>query len=290
MNEPAQSQPQSQEQGAAQPSQQSQGQQSSFTVPEAFADKEWAKNIKSPDDLWNQFSNAQSLLGKRPAGAPLPDAPDEEWERFYTAAGRPESPDKYQLSDIEGLPEGVDLSPYKQKASAILHAAGLNPKQADKVWKQYIQSELEAVNEAGAKSKESQAALDAEFDKYTKEVFGENADAEMQQAVSFANSIVPESVRGVAAGLADNPKALAYVAAIAKGAQKQIADIKKQYGAEDALNSGGQSSGFDIESTRKELAVLRTSAAAKDFLHGDHKQTMDRINALSASVASYYKK
>ena len=51
----------------------SEAQTQQFSVPEAYKDAGWAQNIKSPDDLWGQFANAQSLIGKRPAGIPLAD-------------------------------------------------------------------------------------------------------------------------------------------------------------------------------------------------------------------------
>jgi len=163
--------------------------QTNFSVPQEYADRGWAEKIKSPEDLWKGYDNAQSLLGKRPAGVPQPDAPDEEWDKFYAAAGRPESPDKYTLSDVEGTPEGVDLTPYKQKASAILHAAGLNPKQADRVWKQYVQEELKSTTEGKAKYEAKQKELDAQFDALTKEHFGDKFESANATAIEMAKNL-----------------------------------------------------------------------------------------------------
>lgn len=256
----------------------------SFAIPQEYADRGWVKEgkIKSVDDMFKAYDNAQSLLGKRPAGVPQPDAPDEEWDKFYAAAGRPEKPE-YNLPDIEGIPKGVDLAPFKQKAMPILHAAGLNQKQAEKVWKEYLNSELAAVGE----TKSRMAELDAAFDKMAKETFGDKFDAASEVAQKFLNTSVDEKLRFVIAE-ADPKTQLAVISAIAK-AQEQIDVVKKQYGAEGSITSGEAANSVDINSTRKELAELRTSQAAKDFTHKDHKETIRKIGELAGRVQVYYK-
>lgn len=259
-----------------------------FAVPQEYSDRGWAEKIKSPDDLWKAFDNAQSLLGKRPAGIPQIDAPDEEWDKFYAAAGRPESPDKYQLPDkIDGLPDGIDLSPFKEKASSILHAAGLNQKQAERVWKQYISEELKTAQESKAKYEQTQKEMDAEFDKLSKELFGDKYDTATAAAQELIKASVPEQMRSFIAEAP--PKTQVALIAALNFAKTQIDEIKKKYGAEASITSGQQASGQSIEDTRKELAALRTSQPAKDFLHPEHKKTMARINELVPIVQGYYK-
>ena len=36
-----------------------------FTIPETYKDKSWTKNIKSQEDLFKSYDNAQSLIGKK---------------------------------------------------------------------------------------------------------------------------------------------------------------------------------------------------------------------------------
>ena len=94
---------------------QAQSQETGFSIPDKYKDAGWAKDIKSSEDLWKMNANAQSLIGKRPAGIPSNDASEEEWEKFYNTLGRPEEPSAYKFSDIEGLPEGVDLTSHTEK-------------------------------------------------------------------------------------------------------------------------------------------------------------------------------
>jgi len=256
-----------------------------FSIPESYSGKEWAKNIKGSDDLWSQLANAQSMIGKK--SAPSADAPDAEWDAFYTASGRPETPDKYKFSDIEGLPEGVDLNQFKEKAAAILHSAGLNQRQADKVWKQYISSELSSANESKLGNETKQKELDTEFDALTKEHFGDKFEAASSVATEMLNASVPQAMRNAIAEAA--PKTQVAMIAALSSARAEIDAVKKKYGAEGSMTSGGQTSSQSIEETRAELAGLRTSKAGKDFLNPDHKKTTARINELAGVVSNYYK-
>lgn len=272
------------QQQAAEPSQQA----NSFAIPEAYKDRGWSEKIKSADDLWKSYDNAQQLIGKRPAGIPAPDAPQEEWDKFYQAA-RPESPDKYTLPDIDGLPEGVDLTEQKKTAMELMHKAGLTNKQAADLWKEYIGTELNLANSSKEAQAAKQAEADAEFDKITKEHFGDKFEDVQKLTIDMVNEFVPEGLRSAYAELADNPKALAAMAALAKGAQDKIDKVVKEYGAEGKLGSGNQVAAQDIESVRKELASLRTSKDARDPFSPNYKTTNAKIAELSGIVEKHYR-
>ncbi len=274
-----------QAQAAEQPSQPS----NSFAVPDAYKDRGYVEKIKSTDDLWKAYDNSQSLLGKRPAGIPANDAPQAEWDKFYQAAGRPESPDKYALPEIEGLPEGIDLTETKQSAMQLMHKAGLTQKQAEALWKDYVGLEMGALEKHKTTSEQQKKALDAEFDTITKEHFGGDFEAAQKITTEMVSKYVPEALRASFSDLGDNPKALAAVAALAKSAHAEIERVKKEYGAEGKITSGEQAAAQDIMAVRKELAALRTSKEARDFLDPKHKETMARIQELGGIVDRSFK-
>lgn len=262
--------------------------QNSFTIPDSYKDRGWVEKIKSPDDLWKTLDNAQSLIGKRPAGIPSNDASDEDWNQFYKAMGRPDEA-KYDFKDPDGLPEGFDTSSYKEQAAQILHKAGLNTKQADKVYQEYLKLELESAGKQGEQSTEQQKALDEQYESLTKEHFGDEAEKYESLFKEDFVKHVPQSLKETVGKLVDMPDVLTALMAYTKGKQAEIDRVKSEYGQEGNLSSGSQTSNQSIDETRKELATLRTSQSAKDFTHPDNKQTMVRVQELQAVIDRYYK-
>lgn len=68
-----------------------------FAVPEQYKERGWTKNIKSIDDLYKSYDNAQSLIGKKTV---MPEAPadykdygidgiDENFLKMFHEAGLP---------------------------------------------------------------------------------------------------------------------------------------------------------------------------------------------------------
>lgn len=260
----------------------------SFTIPAEYAERGWAEKIKSHDDLFKAYDNAQSLLGKRPAGIPDPNAPDDEWEKFYNVF-RPESPDKYALGEVENLPEGMDIAPYKEQAMKMFHEAGLNQKQADKLWKAYVGSEVEAVSKMGEAQQARQAELDKEFDGLTQKLFGDQYETVSKQAQDFIKQSLPDELKPVVGEIAENPRALAAMIKVAQAAQSQIADIKKKYGAEDSLASGSQYAGMSKDEVVKKLVEANTRARTGDPFSKERKDAVAEADALRRQLAAMSK-
>ena len=273
---------------ASQPTDASQEPTNSFAIPDDYKDRGWAEKIKSNDDLFKAYDNAQSLIGKRPAGIPSQDASDDEWNQFYKAMGRPDEPN-YQFTDPEGLPEGFDPTPFKEQAAKILHEAGLTPKQADKVYNEYLKMELESTGSQQEQSAEQQKALDEQYDQLTKEHFGEDAEKYETLLKEDFSKHVPQSLKETFAKLADMPDVLTALMAYTKGKQGEIERVKKEYGQEGSVTTGSQTTGQSIDEVRRELATLRTSKEARDFTNPKYNEAQERIKALQESVQRYYK-
>lgn len=258
-----------------------------FSVPEAYASKTWAQEIsrnENPNEaLWKMLDNSQSMIGKKVFAPPADDAPQEEWDKFINTL-RPESPDKYAFSPIEGLPEGLDLKESQKKASEIFHKHGLTKKQADAIYQEYVRDVLGQQAKLTAQSAEQQAQLDKQFDEVTKQYFGDQYDIKAASAMEFIASKIPEGLRASFKDAESNPKLLAGMIAIIDAAQNEISAVKKQYGAEGSLNTGEAVGGKSIEEVRRELASLRVSQEYKDFTNPKNKETVNRVNALSEIV------
>lgn len=254
---------------------------SGFAVPEAYADRGWAKDIKSPDDLWKLTDNAQSLIGKRPAGIPTKDAAPEEWEKFYTALGRPDAPDKYEIQTTVELPEGADLSKYEANAKQIAHKLGLSNEKANQLWNDYLSMELEAVGEARKGAEAQQAEHDKRFDELTKSLFGDKYGEASAQAQSFLKSTLPADLVPVVQRLSDNdPEALVALIKVAHSAESEIAKIRKEYGAEDKLSSGGQAAGEGLNEINKKIIEAKARYQKADVFSQDRKDAEAEIESL----------
>lgn len=260
-------------------------QENSFSIPEQYADRGWTKTIQSQEDLWKQFDNTQTLLGKRPAGIPVKDAPQEEWDKFYASLGRPETPDKYELSDkFEGLPDGTDLTESRKMAAELAHKIGLSPQQANALWEGYMGIELESLKGQEAQKAEKEAALDKEFDELGGKLFGDQFEAVMKEAQNYLKAVLPEELGDVSQELAGNPKALLAMIKIANHAQTQTNKIKKEYGAEDKLASGEQSAGITVNEINTKLADAKDRYTKAPVFSQQRKDIEQEIEGLRAQL------
>ncbi len=101
------------------------------------------KGYKSVEDLAKAAVNQESILGSS-VRVPAPDAPKEEWDKFYSKSGRPEKPDAYELKRPEGLPPDL---PYDEALAGNFktwaHGAGLNGQQAQTLHDQFALAQAE---------------------------------------------------------------------------------------------------------------------------------------------------
>lgn len=135
-----------------------------FAVPEAYAEKGWAKNIKSSDDLWKMLDSSQELIGKKSV---IPDLSDEKAREEYFSQLRPEDKSEYVLPEHYG----EEVNKFYQEA---FYEAGLSKEQADNLVSKH--QELEQHNISLEYSKESlqdmlKESFGDKFEEQTAKVF-----------------------------------------------------------------------------------------------------------------------
>lgn len=152
-----------------------------------FSDDSWKENLaKSYIELEGKLGNSVQIPGK--------DAAPDQWEKFFSRIGRPESPEKYELKDVP------DDRAKVLKAAAF--KAGLNPKQAAELASAIAASDAE-------QSKSAKDRIDAEYNaavSLLKREYGDQYEAKVASAVSAMDSLFP-SLRGRAEklGLDNDP-------------------------------------------------------------------------------------
>jgi len=117
-----------------------------------LAENETLRRFKDVDSLAASHVELRSKLGANPVSIPDEKAPQEKWDEFYGRLGRPEKPEKYEFSKVEGIePHAETESAFRVQA----HKLGLTQKQADGLnrWvgelaKTHAETGLQAHNKA----------------------------------------------------------------------------------------------------------------------------------------------
>lgn len=110
----------------------------------------------SKDEAVKALVHAQKLIGRRPDGwveVPGPESGAEARQEFYAALGRPESPEGYELPDME-LPEGFEISReiqamFLEKA----HELGLTPDQVRGLYQWFLPLNVAASTELAERAR-----------------------------------------------------------------------------------------------------------------------------------------
>jgi len=127
------------------------------------------KGWKSPEDLDKVLASYSELEKAQGSSLRVPkdDAPQEEWDKFYSKLGRPESADKYEFKRPEGLPEDLPWdSEGEQALKAWAFNAGVPPKQAQSILEGYAKMQADRLTAA----RQAQAeAVTRTSDELTKE-------------------------------------------------------------------------------------------------------------------------
>jgi len=113
----------------------------------ALRDHPALEKYGTKDEAVKALVHAQRMLGKSPDGyirMPGDDESPEEFNAFYTALGRPEGADGYELPDME-MPEGFTI---KEELLGGLrgkaHELGLTPKQVGGLYEWFMPIALDA--------------------------------------------------------------------------------------------------------------------------------------------------
>ena len=142
-----------------------------------------ANGYKGPADVLTNVRELQKYLGADKAGRGLvlpKDADDADgWSQVYAKLGRPETPDGYGLTKLEGADPD-----FAAKSEAKLHELGLSTKQAQALAEWWGAEVTELVGSAEARKAAEAEAAEASFIKSSEEEmqafeaqFGDQKDA-----------------------------------------------------------------------------------------------------------------
>lgn len=99
-------------------------------LPEPLKTSKSLAKFAKPADVAQSYVELEGKLGKSIA-IPGKDAKPEEWEKFFSRIGRPQTADDYSLEPVDGFE--LDQA-FMSRLKASLHAGGLTQAQAQRVF------------------------------------------------------------------------------------------------------------------------------------------------------------
>ncbi|MEW5705135.1 MAG: hypothetical protein AB1781_11215 [Pseudomonadota bacterium] len=205
------------------------------------------------------YANAESLIGRDKV--PIPKT-DEDWDRWYAAAGRPEAPDKYEFKRPDKLPDGMTYDEEKEKSFRVwAHMHGLNAKQANGIYEAFVRTETERHGAWYA----SQAQARQTAEEALKREWGQAYDGKLALARGALKEFAdPDFVAHLeSTGLGNDPRMVRWLAKVGERAMGETA-LKG-----DAKS--GQMTPRDIEGKLAEMREKNWDALS-DKGHPDHRR------------------
>lgn len=228
-----------------------------------------AKGWKTPQEMFTSYRNLEKVLGDN---YPKPDWDDKKYEDFYKRAGRPETPDKYELpmDALKDLPD-VKLDEARvNKWRQNLHKLGLSDRQAKTLWSEYLKDEADGIKaqEQAAKNETEQAEMKLRND------WGNKFDDNLKAAKAALAKVAPGFDEFLnKSKLGNNPDLI-----------KFFHTISTKISEDSATPGGQQNLGTTPEGATAEIQRLKGD---KDFManfqKGD-KAAVARWNELHAAA------
>ena len=250
----------------------------SFSVPEQYAEKGWAKEVRSLDDVYSRLDGQQALIGKK--SIPNAESTDEQWQEFHNQL-RPETFDKYDLSLPEGVESEVNQGEqdlYKQ----LFHDIGLTPKQANALFRGHIKLEMDKQGKITAEQPTTEQ-LNSEFDKLLTDKLGDKADGALKATLAHALQHSQETKDALAK--LPNDQMVAMVELISSLDQK-IPKLTE----DGAPESGSLSAPQSLQEKVSEANKLRMSPEIKDPFHAENASKRAKLKALDEEIQRAHNK
>ncbi len=248
-----------------------------FAVPQEYAEKGYAKDLKSIDDVWKKLDGSQALIGQRTV--PDEKSTPEQWVEHYKSLGMPEEAGKYNFNRDSFSDEfkNSQSDEYDSAVKAIFLKAGLNQKQVD-----IIQPDVEKLAEQIQIQKaEADAQADKAFDELTEKTFGTNKDQIIADTSQLLKELTPEGFAEKVAGL-DN-ETLVILSGV-------LNNVKQKYINEDGSGGDGNPVGGQtiedlriLANTKMQSDEYRNSFNTKsDEARKEVREIFEKIAALQA--------
>lgn len=238
------------------------------SLPDDLKTEASLKDFKDVASLAKSYVHANRLVGQKRLPAPDAKWGDKEWNEFYNAIGRPESPDKYGTPEVKFEGEAKWDDEKLKTAKAEMHKLGLTDKQAKGLLAYYagvINGQIKGSSEARAKSyEEAERTLRDEY----KDQFSAKLDTAKAVLKKFGSDEMTKAL--IDAGFDNDPRMVKFLVNIGSAMMEDTTG-----------GSGG--SGLEVRDSTRAQTEIKQLMTDSEFMtalnsasHVGHKAAVDR--------------
>lgn len=238
------------------------------SLPEELRGEKSLEKYKSVPEVAKAYVEASKLMGNA-VHMPKPDAPQEEFDKFYARLGRPESPDKYELKRPENPAGGQWDEGLEKEFRTAAHQSGLQPRQAQGLLDWFNKTQTERLTAYTKGMEEGVGKLKTEWGAKFDEKVGMAARAVKELGGDELKTMLEDT------GLGNHPVLVKLFAKIGESMM------------EDVIISGDG----HMEDTSKEALQLKIDAIRRDPKHpfNDSKASPAAREAALKEMSGMYK-
>ena len=247
------------------------------SLPEDIRDNQLIHNANSIESLAKTAIHAQSMIGADKLAIPGKWANEDDWNNVYTKLGKPEDAQGYKLELKEGTQVDKDMESWYR---GLAHKAGLNDRQANTIFQEYMAKEAELKAANAPPSPEDVEIIKGEAEIALKKEWGKAFDTRMNEAkgvlTEFATKDFDQLLTKDGVPLGNDPVFIKTLANIGNYINSKL--------GEDKMVGSKQQPQYTPADAEKEIAALRgdprDGGPYWDKKHPDHMRTVQQVQEL----------
>jgi hypothetical protein len=221
-----------------------------------------AMKFKSPNDLFKSYKNLEKLVGADKVVKPGKNATPEQWNEFYKALGRPDSPEGYKFE----MPEELRNESREKLFAGKAHELGLLPHQVEGLSQWWA----EEMNQEMSRMGESQQEMAKQAETVLRKEWGMAYNQNLQLATKALKAFGDEDAVKALESVGNNPAVL-----------KLFANIGKKL-AEDGMIGRPAGDMLSPEEAEAKIRELQSHPGYMDGGHPEHKIIVKKLEGLFA--------
>ena len=247
------------------------------SLPEDIRVNQLIHNANSIESLAKTAIHAQSMIGADKLAIPGKWANDDDWNNVYTKLGKPEDAQGYKLELKEGTQVDKDMESWYR---GLAHKAGLNDRQANTIFQEYMAKEAELKAANAPPSPEDVEIIKGEAEIALKKEWGKAFDTKMNEAKGVLTEFAPKDFDQLltkdGVPLGNDPVFIKTLANIGNYINSKL--------GEDKMVGSKQQPQYTPADAEKEIAALRgdprDGGPYWDKKHPDHMRTVQQVQEL----------